>query len=58
MIFIAITIMPAFYYYAMSNLAHTDILAKPGWLYALALVTAFISAYLCEGRFVHKQKKI
>jgi len=57
-VFIAITIVPAFFYYAMNNMADTDIFTRPGWLYALALITAILSAYLCERSPAHHKKKI
>ena len=57
-VFIAVTIVPAFFYYAMNNMADTDIFTQPGWLYALALITAILSAYLCERSPSRHQQKI
>lgn len=57
-VFIAVTAVPAFYFYATNNLAQTDIFTRPGWLYGLALATAIISAYICEVRTIHRKKKI
>ena len=56
-VFIALTVVPAFFFYATNNLAQTDIFTRPGWLYVLALVTAIISAFICEMRTIHHQKK-
>ena len=56
-VFISITAIPAFYFYATDNLAQTEIFTRPGWLYGLALVTALISAYICERSPVHRHRK-
>ena len=55
---IALTVVPVFFFYATNNLAQTDIFTRPGWLYGLALVTAVISAYICEMKAIHREKKI
>jgi len=57
-IFVGITIIPAFYFYAMNNMAHTDIFTRPGWMYGLALLTSIVAAGLCEMRSVHDRKKV
>lgn len=49
-VFVALTVVPAFYFYAIKNLANTDIFTRPGWLYGLAFLTAMISAFICEMR--------
>lgn len=56
--FIALTVVPSFFFYATNNLSQTDIFTRPGWLYGLAFVTAIISAYICEIKTIHRQKKI
>jgi hypothetical protein len=57
-VLIAITAVPAFYHYAMNNMADTDIFIRPGWMYGLALFTAILAAYLCERSPSRHQKKI
>jgi hypothetical protein len=56
-ILVAITAVPAFFFYATNNMAYTDIFTRPGWLYGLALVTAIISAIICEMKSVRRHKK-
>ena len=56
-VFITVTAVPAFFFYATNNMTQTDIFTRPGWLYGLALVTAIISAYICERSPVHRHKK-
>lgn len=57
-VFVAITIVPAFFYYAMNNMNDTDIFTRPGWLYSLTLVAGLVTAYICEKRMEKKHKKI
>jgi hypothetical protein len=56
-VLITVTAVPAFYFYATNNMAGTEIFTRPGWLYGLALVTAIISAYICERSPVRHHKK-
>lgn len=56
-VFIALTVVPAFFFYATNNLAQTDIFTRPGWLYGLALVTAITSAFICEMKTNRQKKK-
>jgi hypothetical protein len=57
-VLISVTAVPAFFFYATNNMTYTDIFTRPGWLYGLALVTAVISAFICEKRSVRRQKRV
>ena len=57
LVFTVLTVVPGFYFYAKYNLAETNILAKPGWIFLVALASAFFGAYICEGRSSHIKKK-
>jgi hypothetical protein len=57
-VFVTISVVPAFYQYATRNLAGTDIFIRPGWLYGLALVTAIAAAFICEMRSLPRKNKV
>ena len=57
-VFIAVTVIPAFFFYATNHMNISEIYTRPGWLYGLVLITALFSAYICELKSVRHQKKI